>query len=144
MFNGFGVRTLATSMGAYNPMSYHNGSVWPHDTAWSRRGCGATGSSTEAQQVVRGILDAAKAFGGRLPELFCGFDRDAFPGPSPTHVVLAAGVGGGDPVHVLRVLLGLEPDVAEGVVAVDPAVPTAMLPMEVGQCTWATRPWSCS
>ena len=67
------------SMGAYNPISYHNGSVWPHDNALiARRAACATASSSEAQRVVDGLLDAADAFGGRLPELFAGFDRDTF------------------------------------------------------------------
>ena len=134
MFSGFGVRTLASSMGAYNPMSYHNGSIWPHDNALVAAGLRRYGFVEEAQQVVRGILDAAEAFGGRLPELFCGFDRDAFPGPIPYPTACAPQAwAAATPLLLLRVLLGLEPDVPAGVVEVDPAVPTAMLPMEVDQ-----------
>ena len=134
MFSGFGVRTLSSSMGAYNPMSYHNGSIWPHDNALVAAGLRRYGFVKEAQQVVRGILDAAEAFGGRLPELFCGFDRDAFPVPIPYPTACAPQAwAAATPLLLLRVLLGLEPDVPAGVVAVDPAVPTAMLPMEVDQ-----------
>ena len=70
-------------MGAYNPMSYHNGSVWPHDNALIAAGLMRYGFVDEAQQVVDGLLDAAEAFGGRLPELFCGFDRAEFGRPVP-------------------------------------------------------------
>ena len=134
MFSGFGVRTLGSSMGAYNPMSYHNGSIWPHDNALVAAGLRRYGFVEEAQQVVRGILDAAEAFGGRLPELFCGFDRDAFPGPIPYPTACAPQAwAAATPLLLLRVLLGLEPDVPAGVVKVAPAVPTAMLPMKVDQ-----------
>ena len=124
MFSGFGVRTLASSMGAYNPMSYHNGSIWPHDNALVAAGLRRYGFVEEAQQVVRGLLDAAEAFGGRLPELFCGFDRDAFPGPIPYPTACAPQAwAAATPLLLLRVLLGLEPDVPAGVVVVDPGGP---------------------
>jgi glycogen debranching enzyme len=134
MFSGFGVRTLASSMGAYNPMSYHNGSIWPHDNALVAAGLRRYGFVDEAQRVVRGILDAAEALGGRLPELYCGFDRREFrvPVPYPTACVPQAWASA-TPLFLLRVLLGLEPDVPAGVVGVDPAVPEAMLPLEVEQ-----------
>ena len=83
MFTGFGVRTLAASMGAYNPMSYHNGSVWPHDNAIIGAGLMRYGYVSQAQQVINGMVDASRYFGGRLPELFCGFDRAQFRAPSP-------------------------------------------------------------
>jgi glycogen debranching enzyme len=83
MFTGWGVRTLASSMGAYNPISYHNGSVWPHDNALLVAGLMRYGFVEEAQRVARALFDAAEAFGGRLPELFCGFDRGEYPVPLP-------------------------------------------------------------
>ena len=134
MFSGFGVRTLASSMGAYNPMSYHNGSIWPHDNALVAAGLRRYGFVDEAQQVVRGILDAAEALGGRLPELFCGFDRDQFPVPVPYPTACAPQAwAAATPLFLLQVLLGLEPDVPAGVVTVDPALPAAMVPLEVDQ-----------
>jgi glycogen debranching enzyme len=134
MFSGFGVRTLASSMGAYNPMSYHNGSIWPHDNALVAAGLRRYGFVAEAQQVVRGILDAAEALGGRLPELFCGFDRDRFPVPVPYPTACAPQAwAAATPLFLLQVLLGLEPDVPAGVITVDPAVPAAMVPLEVDQ-----------
>ncbi|HSR24300.1 MAG TPA: glycogen debranching N-terminal domain-containing protein, partial [Candidatus Eisenbacteria bacterium] len=67
MFTGWGVRTLASSMGAYNPLSYHNGSVWPHDNALVAAGLMRYGFAVEARRVALGVLQAAEAFGGRLP-----------------------------------------------------------------------------
>jgi glycogen debranching enzyme len=86
MFSGWGVRTLASDMGAYNPASYHNGSVWPHDNAIIVAGLLRYGFVAEAQRIATAILEAAEYSGGRLPELFCGFSRDqiAEPVPYPT------------------------------------------------------------
>lgn len=72
--SGFGVRTLATDMNAFNPMSYHNGSVWPHDTAIAITGP-ANYSFVEETQQDCDLLDASEYFGCRLPELFCAFSR---------------------------------------------------------------------
>jgi glycogen debranching enzyme len=83
MFNGWGVRTLAEPMGAYNPVSYHNGGVWPHDNALIAAGLARYGCFEAAQRIAEGIMRAAGAFGGRLPELFCGFGRDEAPTPIP-------------------------------------------------------------
>ena len=83
MFTGWGVRTLASTMGAYNPISYHNGSVWPHDNALIAAGLMRYGFVAEAQRVALALLEAADEFGGRLPELFCGFDRSTSGRPVP-------------------------------------------------------------
>jgi glycogen debranching enzyme len=83
MFSGWGVRTLASNMGAYNPASYHNGSVWPHDNAIIAAGLLRYGFVAEAQRITTAILEAAEWSGGRLPELFCGFSRDQFAEPVP-------------------------------------------------------------
>ena len=111
MFTGWGVRTLASTMGAYNPMSYHNGSVWPHDNAIVVAGLMRYGFVAEAQRVARGLVDAAAAFAGRLPELFCGFDRTEFeqPVPYPTSCSPQAWAAA-SPLLLLRSLLRLEPD----------------------------------
>jgi glycogen debranching enzyme len=83
MFSGWGIRTLASNMGAYNPASYHNGSVWPHDNAIIAAGLLRYGFVAEAQRITTAILEAAEFSGGRLPELFCGFSRDQFAEPVP-------------------------------------------------------------
>jgi glycogen debranching enzyme len=82
-FSGWGVRTLAATEARYNPMSYHNGSVWPHDNSLIADGFARYGLKSEALQVMTGLFDASLFFDlHRLPELFCGFARR--PGESPT------------------------------------------------------------
>ncbi|MCW8196438.1 glycosyltransferase [Proteobacteria bacterium 005FR1] len=78
---GWGIRTLANDEIRYNPMSYHNGSVWPHDTAICAAGMARYGDRSAAAHVLSELFDSAVHFGMRLPELFCGFQR--FPGESP-------------------------------------------------------------
>ncbi len=82
-FSGWGIRTLAMGEPRYNPMSYHNGSVWPHDNALIARGFGHYGHKDEAISIFEGLFDAATSMElRRLPELFCGFARR--PGRTPT------------------------------------------------------------
>jgi len=132
MFSGFGIRTLAASSGAYNPMSYHNGSVWPHDNAICAAGLMRYGFVREAQQVAVGILESAEYFGGRLPELFCGFDRAEFAEPVhyPTSCSPQAWASAA-PFHLLRTLLRFDPSVPAGQLWCDPAVPARFLPLRI-------------
>ena len=82
-FSGWGVRTIATGQIRYNPMSYHNGSVWPHDNAVIAAGMGRYGYTAHAAKILSGLFDASLEFDQhRLPELFCGFPRR--PSESPT------------------------------------------------------------
>ena len=75
-FSGWGIRTLATSEPRYNPMSYHNGSIWPHDNALVAMGLARYGHAEAAARVFQGLFDAAADTDlRRLPELFCGFPR---------------------------------------------------------------------
>jgi len=127
MFSGWGVRTLATDMGAYNPISYHNGSVWPHDNALVAAGLMRYGFVEHAQRVAEGILAAAECFGGRLPELFTGLDRDAFPRPvdypascRPQAWAAAA------PLLLIRTLLRFDPLLPEGKLCFDPVLPRSI------------------
>ena len=138
MWTGFGVRTLASDMGAYNPMGYHTGSVWPHDNALVAAGLMRYGHVVEAQQVAMGILDAARAFGGRLPELFCGFDRDEFPTPVPYPTSCSPQAwAAASPVSLLQTLLRFHPDLRCGRLGFEPALPAAMLPLRVGNLSLA-------
>jgi glycogen debranching enzyme len=124
MFTGWGVRTLASSMAAYNPMSYHNGSVWPHDSAIVAAGLKRSGHDDEALLVASGILEAAEQFDGRLPELMCGFDRTAFPSPVPYPASCSPQAwAAAAPLELMRVLLGAEPDVPGGGVTLSPRLP---------------------
>jgi glycogen debranching enzyme len=132
MFTGWGVRTLGSSMGAYNPMSYHNGSVWPHDNALIVAGLMRYGFVEHAQRVAEGLLQAAEAFGGRLPELFCGFDRGEYaePVPYPTSCSPQAWAAGA-PIHLIRTLLRFDPWLPRGRLWVAPVLPSAFTPLHV-------------
>jgi glycogen debranching enzyme len=124
LFCGWGIRTLGESMTRYNPISYHNGSVWPHDTAICVAGLRRAGHPDDARRVAEALLAAAEARGGRLPELFAGIDRDEIPTPveypascSPQAWAAAS------PLLVIRALLGLEADLPNGSVTIDPHLP---------------------
>lgn len=83
-FSGWGIRTVASGTRRYNPMAYHNGSIWPHDNALIAAGFARYGLMKEAETVFSSLYDASLFFDlHRLPELFCGFRRR--PGESPTH-----------------------------------------------------------
>ncbi|HBW20213.1 MAG: glycogen debranching N-terminal domain-containing protein [Streptosporangiaceae bacterium] len=132
MFSGWGIRTLAASMAAYNPMSYHNGSVWPHDNAICAAGLMRYGFVEHAQRVAEAILDAAEHFGHRLPELFCGFDRRDFPAPVPYPTSCSPQAwAAAAPLQLVHSLLRFAPDAAAGRVWCAPVVPARYLPMRV-------------
>jgi glycogen debranching enzyme len=133
MFSGWGIRTLATSMAAFNPMSYHNGSVWPHDNALCAAGLMRYGFVEPAQRVTEAVLDAAGYFGYRLPELYCGFARDDFeaPVPYPTSCSPQAWAAAA-PLQLLHSILRFTPDFASGQIWCSPVVPTRYLPLRVG------------
>ncbi|ALV35825.1 glycogen debranching N-terminal domain-containing protein [Streptomyces sp. CdTB01] len=82
-FSGWGVRTLASGQAAYHPLSYHRGSVWPHDNALITLGLARYGLHDEARTVAHGLVDAANATGHRLPEVIAGYGRDAHGEPVP-------------------------------------------------------------
>ena len=82
-FSGWGVRTLAASEARFNPMSYHNGSIWPHDNALIAAGLARYGFKEPANRIVKGLFDASLFVDYRLPELFCGFYRRTGEGPVP-------------------------------------------------------------
>jgi glycogen debranching enzyme len=74
--NGWGLRTLAAGAIRYNPMSYHNGSVWPHDTAIALAGMARYGERAGMNKVMADLCQASKTFENRMPELLCGFERE--------------------------------------------------------------------
>ncbi len=83
-FSGWGVRTLAAGEAPYNPLSYHNGSVWPHDNALIAWGLSRYGETKSAARLLSGLFEAGQYFDlNRIPELFCGFPRHAGVGPIP-------------------------------------------------------------
>jgi glycogen debranching enzyme len=121
MDSGFGLRTMSAASGGYSPLSYHCGSVWSHDTAIVVRGLARAGHRRVAASLTDGLLEAAAAFGWRLPELFSGESRAEVPWPSPypascrPQAWAAAAVGG-----LVQALLGLEVDVPSGTAKVAP------------------------
>ncbi len=124
MFTGYGVRTLATTMAAYNPMSYHNGSVWPHDNAIIAAGLMRYGFDEHAQRIAEGLLDASVSTNGSLPELFCGFDRQEFGTPVPFPAACSPQAwAAATPVQLLRTLLRIDPWIPRGQIWVYPSLP---------------------
>ncbi|WP_439957089.1 amylo-alpha-1,6-glucosidase [Nocardia altamirensis] len=128
MDSGFGLRTLSSAMGAYNPMSYHCGSVWPHDTAIAVAGLlryrQVPGAVELAGRLANGLLDAAAVFDGRLPELYCGFPRSRFPAPVPYPTSCSPQAwASAAPLLLVRSFLGLDPDVPARTLTVRPLVP---------------------
>jgi len=124
MFTGWGIRTLASSMAGYNPISYHCGSVWPHDNALIASGLMRYGFIEEAQRVILAMLDAAMSQGGRLPELFSGLHRKEFPSvvSYPTSCSPQAWAAA-SPLLFLRTLLRLDPWIPHGKVWLAPCLP---------------------
>lgn len=82
-FSGWGVRTVASGQPAYHPLSYHRGSVWPHDNALITLGLARYGLHDEARTVAQALLDAAAVTGYRLPEVWAGYGRDTHGEPVP-------------------------------------------------------------
>ncbi len=124
MFSGWGLRTLSSDNGGYNPISYHCGSVWPHDTAIAAAGLARYGYDGAAQQLILGLLDAASSQGGRLPELFSGLDRGELSVPVgyPTSCSPQAW-SAASPLLCLRTLLRLDPWIPYGKTWLCPNLP---------------------
>ncbi|MBT2548148.1 glycogen debranching N-terminal domain-containing protein [Arthrobacter sp. ISL-65] len=124
MFSGWGVRTLASNMGAYNPASYHNGSVWPHDNAIIVAGLLRYGFNVEAQRIASALLEAAEYSEGRLPELFCGFSREQFDEPVPYPTACSPQAWAATtPIMLVKSLMGYYADVALGGLWMNPLLP---------------------
>ncbi|MDR6558616.1 glycogen debranching enzyme [Arthrobacter pascens] len=124
MFSGWGVRTLGSDMGAYNPASYHNGSVWPHDNAIVAAGLLRYGFVAEAQRIATGMLDAAEHSDGRLPELFCGFSREQITAPVPYPTACSPQAWAATaPIQLVTSLMRYDPVVSAGGVWMDPVLP---------------------
>jgi glycogen debranching enzyme len=111
LWSGWGVRTMSLDDRAYNPLSYHNGSIWPHDNSLIAWGLARHERWAETQRIVRRIFSVARHFHYQLPEVFAGLSRSETPFPIdyPTAARPQAWAAAA-PVLLLRVLLGLEPD----------------------------------
>ena len=125
LFSGWGVRTLGTAEGRYNPIGYHVGTVWPFDNSFIAWGLRRYGFKEEAARIAAGILEAADFFDGRLPEAFGGYERTLtrYPVQYPTACSPQAWSTGA-PLLLLRTMLGLEP--VGDLLVVDPALPVGI------------------
>ncbi len=125
-FSGWGIRTLAETESRYNPMSYHNGSVWPHDNALIAEGLSRYGFKKETLRIITGLFDASLFFDlHRLPELFCGFRRRGGAGPTLYPVSCSPqSWASGAVLLLLKACLGLDIQAAKGkVIFSNPVLP---------------------
>jgi glycogen debranching enzyme len=125
LYSGWGVRTIGEDQNAYNPIEYHNGTVWPHDTAMISAGLARYGRFEEASRLAVGLLEAGRFLNYRLPEALAGYPRaeTLIPVLYPTACSPQAWATGA-PLLLLRVLLGMEPE--RGKLSVQPHVPESI------------------
>jgi glycogen debranching enzyme len=111
LWSGWGVRTMSSADRGFNPLAYHNGTVWPHDNSLIAWGLARYGRWPEAHRIIRQMLSASKHFEYQLPEVFAGMPRTEtrFPIAYPTAARPQAWAAG-TPVLLLQLLLGLLPD----------------------------------
>jgi glycogen debranching enzyme len=125
-FSGWGIRTVARGEARYNPMSYHDGSIWPHDNALIALGFARYGLKHSVAHLFKGLFDTASYMDlRRLPELFCGFQRERHRGPVLYPVACAPQAwASATPFTLLEAALGLEFDAARGEIRLrDPHLP---------------------
>jgi glycogen debranching enzyme len=124
MFSGWGIRTLSERSSRYNPMSYHNGSVWPHDNSLIAAGMRRYGFHEAAERVARSVLSACMRFpDDRIPELYCGFQRDTMFNAGPAQYLVSCSPqawGAASLFQFFRTFAGLQPDMLEGKLRIDP------------------------
>ncbi|OAS82454.1 MULTISPECIES: amylo-alpha-1,6-glucosidase [Metabacillus] len=123
MFSGYGIRTMGEGEAGYNPMSYHDGSIWPHDNSMILLGMGKLGQQEEAKKVMTGLINAAAHFEyNRLPELFCGYSKEL--GKAVKYPVACSpqAWAAGTPIVFIQTLLGLFPDSLKKEIKLNPTL----------------------
>jgi glycogen debranching enzyme len=124
MFSGWGIRTLSSDSPHYNPMSYHNGTIWPHDNSIAAAGLRRYRHAEAAGMVIDGIMEAGiRMPDHRLPELFCGFRRDTQYNNGPAEYLVSCNPqawGAGAAFHLMQTALGIVPDTTAGRVYLNP------------------------
>jgi glycogen debranching enzyme len=119
--SGYGIRTMAAGEAGYNPMSYHDGSIWPHDNSMILLGMSKLHYQCEANTVINGLMEAARHFEyDRLPELFCGYDTSA--GRAVKYPVACSpqAWAAGTPLVFIQTILGLFPDALKKEIHISP------------------------
>jgi glycogen debranching enzyme len=151
MWSGWGIRTISSKNPAFNPFSYHLGSVWPHDKGIIAAGFKRYGLPQEANQVIRGVFDAARRFEAyRLPEIYAGLKRESrtadFPALYPGGANIPQAWASGSVFQMLQTILGLRADAPHKRLYVNPTLPR-WLPelqiqrLEVGRCAIDLHFW---
>ena len=133
LFSGWGVRTLSTRAVTYDPRSYHNGSVWPHDSAMAADGLRRMGFPVEAERIARSVLEAGMSFPKRrLPELWCGNDRESDSPPvNYRNSCSPQAWAAGSAFQLITALLGLEADARRKHLRISPVETPLWRRMEV-------------
>jgi glycogen debranching enzyme len=148
MWSGWGIRTLSADHPAYNPHSYQNGSVWPHDNALISMGFRRYGFAAEANRIVRDVSGAASYFVlHQMPELYSGLQRD--PTNFPVQYLGAnvpQGWAAGSVFAMLQMIIGFQPDAPAGHLYIDPVLPDwlpelVVKDMRVGRRIFNVRLW---
>ena len=133
MFTGWGIRVLSDHHPSYDPHSYQRGSVWPHDSVIAAAGLRRYGLAEEAWTILDGLLAAVMCFEDiQMPELFAGLPKNEFAVPVPYRMAnVPQAWAAGCVLHMVRILLGLEPDVPGGRIYLDPALPAWCSRLEI-------------
>ncbi|MDR6226323.1 amylo-alpha-1,6-glucosidase [Desmospora profundinema] len=124
LFSGWGIRTLSTDDPDYRPFSRHQGSVWPHDTAWIAAGMIEMGLREAADPLMRALLDAARAFPGhQLPERFAGHSRNNNKPVAAPAACSPQAISAGSLFTLLKGMTGLRPDTPRRLIRLSPHLP---------------------
>ncbi|KUP04930.1 amylo-alpha-1,6-glucosidase [Bacillus coahuilensis p1.1.43] len=132
MFSGFGIRTMGEGEAAYNPMSYHDGSIWPHDNSMIVIGMSKSGQKEHALKVMEGLVKASQHFEyDRLPELFCGYSDEL--GKAVKYPVACSpqAWAAGTPLVFVQSLLGLFPNAINKTITLNPSLLSGMNELKV-------------
>ncbi|KQL53021.1 hypothetical protein AN964_05510 [Heyndrickxia shackletonii] len=133
MFNGFGIRTLSSKEIGYNPLSYHNGSIWAHDNSLILSGMQKYGRKDAVRTLTGGLLKTASYFPFmRLPELFTGFGESETKKPIPYPVSCSPQAwAAGTPILALQAILGLVPNANKGIISINPVLPVGIAELKI-------------
>jgi glycogen debranching enzyme len=127
MFSGWGIRTMAEGEAGFNPIEYHNGTVWPHDCSIIAAGLARYGFRQDAADIIAGMFEASIVFHYRLPEVFAGYERTKTRYPVQyTTACIPQAWAAGAPMLAIRTLLGLEPKGEVLSSVADPVLPSWM------------------